>query len=252
VRAVDGAHRVIAQRADAEVVVAKGRFDLVTGTDLASQEAIRAILEREWPQHAFVAEENGRDQIPASGSYWLVDPICGTRNFASGLPLYAVNVALVEDGNVVLGVVGDAARGDIYVAQRGRGAFRLSGPGGGLVPIRSSDQSATITLDPGRPGGPTAGLAARVIAKAVQLGRWEVRILGTTLDLVLLASGALAAVWHFSQIPPLHFAPGVLISSEAGAYVSDNGGAPWELGSEGLVAAASPSLHRDLLSLSAV
>lgn len=247
IRAVRAALQVVAERIDSERIIAKGRLDIATGTDIRSQDVIREVLQREHPEHHFVGEESGLDIPPAEGSYWLIDPICGTRNFASRLPLYAVNVALVEARRVVVAAVGDGANGQVFVAERGRGAWLDAGDG--LVRISASESSATVVLDPGAPGGPEATRAATVVAGAIRSGRWELRMLGTTLDLAYLAAGRLAAVWHFSRIPPLHFAAGALLAAEAGALVTDEDGAPWDLESQGLVAAATPAVHRALVAL---
>lgn len=247
VRSVRSALKVIADRMEAEVVSEKAPFDLTTGTDTRTQTVIRSILEQACPEHGFVGEEGRPHADAGTATYWLVDPICGTRNFASKLPLYCVNVALVDGVDVVLGVVGDGARGEVWVAERGRGAW--SEDDGVLRSISASAASRTVGLDPGRPGGPAAANAAKVIAAAITQGRWELRTLGTTVDLAYLASGRLAALWHFSRIPPLHFAAGALLASEAGAIVTDERGSAWRLSSEGIVAAAAVDLHTSLLAL---
>lgn len=247
IHAVRVALQVIAARTDGDRTITKGRLDIATGTDLKSQAVIREVLERAQPEHLFVGEESGCDRAPAVGSYWLVDPICGTRNYASGLPLYCVNVALVEHGRVVVAAVGDGPSGQVWVAEQGRGAW--VDEGGNLVRISASEKSATVLLDPGRPGGPTAMRAATVIAAAIRDGRWELRTLGTSLDLAYLAAGRVAGVWHFSRIPPLHFAAGTLLAAEAGALVTDEQGRPWTLDSTSLVAAATTTLHDELLAL---
>src|SRR5574341_1758924 len=75
----------------AEQITSKGGRDLVTATDTAVEDEIRRIVEDATP-HPVVGEERGGD-APADGApYWLLDPICGTRNFASGIPLYCVNL----------------------------------------------------------------------------------------------------------------------------------------------------------------
>lgn len=146
IHAVRVALQVIAARTDGDRTITKGRLDIATGTDLKSQALIREVLERAQPEHLFVGEESGCDRAPAVGSYWLVDPICGTRNYASGLPLYCVNVALVEHGRVVVAAVGDGPSGQVWVAEQGRGAW--VDEGGNLVRISASEKSATVLLDP--------------------------------------------------------------------------------------------------------
>jgi myo-inositol-1(or 4)-monophosphatase len=88
-----------------------------------------------------------------------------------------------------------------------------------------------------------------VIAAAIRGGRWELRIFGTSLDLAYLAAGRVAGVWHFSRIPPLHFAAGTLLAAEAGAVVTDDRGEAWTPDSTSMVAAATPALHEALLAL---
>src|SRR5262245_30963573 len=97
----------------AAAVTAKGERDLVTDTDLAVEDAVRRIV-GEGSGLAVIGEERGGEASADGAPYWLVDPLCGTRNFASGVPLYCVNVALVEDGEISLAVVGDPSTG--YVA----------------------------------------------------------------------------------------------------------------------------------------
>jgi myo-inositol-1(or 4)-monophosphatase len=249
-RAVRAAVASTVERIDVGTMIDKGKLDITTGTDLKSQAIIQGILELAHPGIAFVGEEAGKDGLPDRRSYWLVDPICGTRNFASRLPLYCVNVALVEDGSVVLAAVGDAALGDVWVAQQGRGAW--SEEAGLLSRVVASTASQTVVLDPGRPGGGATEKAAVVTAALIRAGKHELRTFGTSLDLAYLAAGRVAAVWHFSRIAPLHFAAGTLLAQEAGAVVTDDRGAGWTIRSDSLVAAADPALHHELLQLQMV
>jgi len=247
VAAIRDALAVIAERRDAETIIEKGAFDLATGTDIASQRAIHDVLTRTHPEHGFLGEESGHDAPQTERSYFMVDPICGTSNFARGFPMYAVNISLIEDGDIVASAVGDGALGDIWVAERGRGAFALDGEA--LRPIRVDPKGIAISLDPGRPDRPARMSAATMLAAAVRQGRWELRVIGSSLDLAYVATGRLAGVWHFSKIPPLHFAAGVLLIREAGGTVTDNDGASWTLDSTGLLATATPVLNADLRAL---
>ena len=108
----------------AAVTSAKGGRHLVTATDVAVEDAVRGIVS-DAVGSLVVGEERG-GEAPADGStYWLLDPICGTRNFASGMPLYCVNLALVEGDQLTVAVVGDPSTDEIHVAERGRGAWAL-------------------------------------------------------------------------------------------------------------------------------
>lgn len=97
IRAAGIAQRIADSREGADRVTSKGGIDLVTATDLACEDAIRAELTRAFPAYPVIGEERGGSP-PAGTPYWLVDPICGTRAFASNVSLYCANIALVENG----------------------------------------------------------------------------------------------------------------------------------------------------------
>src|SRR5262245_38580910 len=121
VEAVERALELARRGVGASAIAIKGGRDLVTATDVAVGDTIRDILSGT-ASALVVGEERGGAAPAERASYWLVDPICGTRNFASGMPLYCVNVALVEDGQVTVAVVGDPSTDEVHVAERGGGA----------------------------------------------------------------------------------------------------------------------------------
>src|SRR5262245_14464665 len=110
IRAIDITRQIVDGRAGAEQIISKGGIDLVTGADIACEDAIRAELLRAFPEYPVIGEEHGG--LPREGCpYWLVDPICGTRTFASNIPLYCTNIALVENGEPTVAVVGVGGTG---------------------------------------------------------------------------------------------------------------------------------------------
>jgi fructose-1,6-bisphosphatase/inositol monophosphatase family enzyme len=145
--------------------------DVVTDTDVAVEDHLRRSLTSAfgWP---VIGEERG-GTVPVDTPYWLVDPICGTRNFASAIPLYAVNAAMVENGRVTIAVVGDGSSGDVLVAEAGNGAWRLGQRG----PVGLSTTPASLIIDFGAnpKAGPDRDRAARVVAEAIRRDRWDVR-----------------------------------------------------------------------------
>jgi myo-inositol-1(or 4)-monophosphatase len=248
IEAVRAALAVILAREGAEDVRQKGPGDLVTGTDLAAQAAIQRVLHERAPSIAFVGEE-GDGRIPEVGPYWLVDPLCGTGNYAVGLPFYAVNVALVEDGRVTVGVVGDGVTGEVYAAQHGSGAWLLGGSE--ATPVRVDPAADVVSLDPILPGPSLLeqfGVEFSIRALAEQ--RWSVRMLSTTLALVYLARGSLGGAVYVCQGLPVHFAAGLLLAEEAGALVTDEQGQPWTVFGP-IYVAATRELHEDLRALAA-
>ena len=102
-------------------VVEKGPGDWVSEVDLASEEAIRSVLEEEAPGVAFFGEEGGGERADLG---WVVDPLDGTANFLHGFAVVGVSVALVEGGRPVAGAVHAPLLGETYTAARGQGAHR--------------------------------------------------------------------------------------------------------------------------------
>ena len=229
----------------AEEITSKGGRDLVTTIDVAVEDEIRRIVEGAAP-HPVVGEERG-GEAPADGSaYWLLDPICGTRNFASGIPLYCVNLALVEGDRISLAVVGDASIDEIQFAEHGRGSWASSHKG--RRRLATSGQNQTIVVESGRAAGSRLEHAARFAHDAIRADCWDIRNLSSTLSLSYLSAGRVAAYALFSA-SALHTAAGTLLVGEAGGSISHIDGAPWTLQSDSLLASANPTLHRELLDM---
>src|SRR3979411_3229128 len=100
----------------------KGDFDLVTEADRSSERLVVERLRQHFPSHSIVAEEGGGHQ-GSSGSRWYVDPLDGTTNFAHGYPIFNVTMGLEQDGEMLVGVVFDPTRQEMFSAERGAGAY---------------------------------------------------------------------------------------------------------------------------------
>jgi myo-inositol-1(or 4)-monophosphatase len=248
--AIDAATQALAitrSGVGSDEITAKGPLDLVTSSDVAVEDVIRASLD-EALGVPVIGEERG-GQAPADGSaYWLVDPICGTRNFASGIPLYCVNLALVEDGQITVAVVGDPSTAEIDAAERGQGAWALKA--GSRRRLATSGESRTVVIEDGRASAGRREHAARFTAGAIRADRWDLRALSTTLSLPYVATGRVAAYVLF-WASAVHVGAGSLLAAEAGATVTDIDGQPWTIRSDSIVASAGPDLHRELLGLAA-
>ena len=111
------------ERSGARRIAFKGSpTNLVTEMDARSEAIIVDRLTAEFPDDAILAEERGA-RAGRSGRRWIIDPLDGTTNYAHGLPIYGVSIALEAAGRVVLGVVFDPSQRELFVAERGRGAF---------------------------------------------------------------------------------------------------------------------------------
>ena len=225
---------------------AKQGRDVVTDSDLAVEDMIREALSSRFG-YPVIGEERG-GHIPVDEPYWLVDPICGTRNYASGIPLYCINVALVEHGEVSVAVIGDGSAGTIAAAERDQGAWKVRPDEYALV---SSVASATIDLEAWPSAPSTRLLAVRRASALIEANRWDMRALSTTLALAYVAAGQLAGCVMFRTPGLVHTAAGALLVTEAGGTVTDLDGRTWSLKSSSLLCAATPKLHQEILEVMA-
>lgn len=248
IRAVSIAQAIADSRAGADRVTSKGGIDLVTDTDLACEDAVRSELGRAASAYPVVGEERAGTPRPGE-PYWLVDPICGTRLFASNIPLYCTNIALVENGEVTLAAIGIGKSGEIVYAERGRGArLRTANRD---EPIAVSEAGNAIWVD-----GSTEQ-SAEALRNFVLLNRWFVWRYSSSVAYAHMAMGRVAAVvqFHHPKMAPapygsVHAAAGLLVAHEAGAIVTDlDNGEPWKLTTRSFVMAASRKLHDELMGI---
>jgi myo-inositol-1(or 4)-monophosphatase len=227
----------------------KGPHDVVTEFDHASEALIMGILGSAFPADRRLGEETGLT-VPrrASTRTWIVDPLDGTVNFASGLPFWCVSIALAIDQRVVLGVIRDPLRDETIVATAGGGARRLpTGEGLELRRLRRA-ADAVVVGDPGSADDPEAQLRIARLRPQVR----AVRALGSiAFSLTSLATGRLDGVLQVRGLQAVDVAAAGLIACEAGARVTDAEGGPWLVVAEPArgtgIAAARPGLHRRLV-----
>ena len=123
---------------------AKQGTDFATSADLASEAAIRAIVTAHRPDDAMIGEEDGRSGPDDAAREWLVDPLCGTRNFAATTPLVAVNVALLDDSGDVAAASADPISGEVFWTDGSSAWVRRDGSDTPLIP---SARSLLVDLD---------------------------------------------------------------------------------------------------------
>ena len=219
----------------------KGKFDLVTEFDLASERLIRDRIGAAFPDHKIVGEEG---EATGDGDLvWYVDPIDGTVNFAHGHPYFAVSIGLYEAGEGVVGVVHAPRLGLTWTAIRGRGAFCNGAPCG--VSERASLEEALCTT--GFPGN-LASLEdtnERELASFLRLARGVRRCGSAALDLAFVADGTYDLYWE-RGLSPWDIGGGCVLVSEAGGRVTDYAGASMDI-TVGEVVATNPLLHGEAL-----
>ena len=118
-----GQGEILVQRFRTSINVSyKGRGNIVTDVDTEVEEEVLGILRREYPAMGLLGEESSGVHA-GTGYVWIVDPLDGTRNYASGIPFFSTVVGMALDGEVLVGVNYDPVRGDLFEAERGGGAF---------------------------------------------------------------------------------------------------------------------------------
>jgi myo-inositol-1(or 4)-monophosphatase len=209
-------------------IMNKGDIDLVTEADIAAERLIIERIRSYHPRHAILTEETG-DVAEAGGAdaeyKWIIDPLDGTTNYAHGYPVFCVSVALEHKGRVVVGVVYDPLRDELFAAQRGEGAT-LNGR-----PVRVSDnvELGRALICTGFPydvreRGDFARHFRNFIMKAQSVRRDG----AAALDLAYVACGRFDAFYE-EGLRPWDVAAGVLLVEEAGGRVTHFDGSPFHI-----------------------
>jgi myo-inositol-1(or 4)-monophosphatase len=154
---------------------------------------------------------------------------------------------MVEDGRVVVSVVGNGSTGDVLVAEAGNGAWRLREEGSN--PLSTSASSLIVDFGAWPTAGPEREKVATDVAEAISSDRWDVRCFSTTLSLAYVATGQVASCVLFAAPDLVHIAAGSLLVAEAGGEVTDIAGEPWTLGARSLVCSANEGFHAEIVHL---
>lgn len=196
--------------------------NLVTEIDKNSEEIIISMIRKHFPHHDFLAEESGSHNRE-SEYRWIIDPLDGTLNFTHGVPLYSVSIAVEERGTVVAGVVYEPNLGELFTAEKGKGA-RLNGKPIHVSKVSSLIESMVVTGFPYTiQQNPDHAIEHFV---NILMHAQGVRRLGSAaVDLCYVACGRFEAFWEVT-LSPWDMAAGVLIVEEAGGRFSDFTGAP--------------------------
>jgi myo-inositol-1(or 4)-monophosphatase len=221
----------------------KGEVDLVTEVDAEAERLIREELLGTFPTYGMLAEERGK-LAGEEDARWIVDPLDGTTNYAHGLPIFCVSIALERSGEVVLGVVHDPMGEETFVAQRGRGAT-LNGD-----PIRVSDTDELIRalIATGFPyDRAEMPEALELFGRFAAATRGMRRLGSTALDLCYLAAGRLDGYYE-RGIWPWDLAAGSVILEEAGGKLTNYRGDVLDLDGREIVA-SNGRLHAAITRL---
>jgi len=219
-------------------------------------QTIKDIVLEQFPDHDFLGEEDvppGKEasaaalkaKLESSSDYlWIVDPIDGTSNFVHGMPLCMPSIAVAYKGNVVVGVIFDPHRDEVFAAQKGQGA-RLNGQ-----PIQVSGEEESKLGDAiVAMGSPPAEESMEMSLRAIQLLMPRVRtirMLGSAaLMFAWVACGRLTCYWEY-DLSSWDVSAGYLLVMEAGGSFTNIKGEPWDL-TERKIVASNGLIHDEML-----
>jgi myo-inositol-1(or 4)-monophosphatase len=223
----------------------KSPADLVTEADFAAQEAIYRRIRDRYPEHHFLGEEGLSETDGDSPYRWVIDPLDGTSNYVHHFPYYAVSIGLEKAGELVLGVIYDPNREEMFAAFKGRGATLNGKPIGPSTVGRLSEAMVVASLPVA--GGRSNPAIARFLdvlphAQTVQ------RTGSAALNLAYVAAGRMEAFWS-SNLKPWDMAAGALIVEESGGRVTRMDGGPFRIEVPNLLSSNGSPIHDQLQTL---
>ena len=215
--------------------------ELVSNVDVESDKRIAQIIKKNFPQHMLISEELGRER-GREDYVWIIDPLDGTHNYIYGQPAFGLSIALAHQDEVLLGVINLPFYGELYYAEKGKGAY-LNGK-----PIHPSDvdklSKAYIFYDP------QLHKRKDMFENLMKLYSkcFTLRIIGCAVhDACSVASGrAEARIWHKTKT--VDVAAGTLIVREAGGKATDFNGNPYTLGSTEVIV-SNGKIHDELVDI---
>ncbi|MBD2848352.1 inositol monophosphatase [Paenibacillus sp. IB182496] len=240
--------------AHASLSLKSSPHDLVTEVDKGSEKMIRSLILTHFPHHSFLGEEGAgagpeasrqalEAALQAEDYLWIVDPIDGTTNFVHGFPGYVVSIALAYRGEVIVGVIYDPSRDEMFVAEKGKGAYVH----GKRMQVDEADKLGASLIATGFPADHLGSLPVNLRGiQAVAPRVRNVRVAGSAaLHLAYVAAGRLSGFWEIG-LSSWDVAAGVLMVQESGGRVSDTSGAAYDLRVRN-IAATNGAVHEELL-----
>ena len=196
----------------------KGPANFVSAADKRAEEMLYSDLAKARPGYGFIGEESGTREGSDKTHTWIVDPLDGTTNFLHGIPQFAISIGLQREDTIIAGVIYNPATDDLFIAERGKGAFlndqRLR------VAARKQLQDCVIAC-----GLPHMGRGDLPLSRE-EMTALQPRVAGlrrfgaAALDLAYVAAGRLDGYWE-RNLKPWDMAAGIIMIREAGGVVSD-------------------------------
>ena len=192
---------------DIQIETKSSSFDLLTIADIESEKVIISAIKNHFPEHNFLAEENKYEKTNSEFT-WVIDPLDGTNNFVSRMPIFCSSIALACNNKIILGVVYDVMRDELFTAEKSKGAF-LNGKPIRVSSMENLEKSLLITgfyYDRGDEMLKTLDNIRKFFLKPIMGFR---RLGAAALDLCYIACGRASGFWEF-ELSPWDFAAGKL------------------------------------------
>jgi len=215
----------------------EGWNNLVTDADRAAEDALLAVITGAFSTDAIMAEESGSRE-GTSGYSWIIDPLDGTRNFASAVPHVCVNLALTHNDRPVLGLTYDPIRRELFHAIEGGGAF-LNGE---RIAVSEQDDLRECVLGTDMGYLDAEGKLLLEMLRDLWPGVQSVRMMGSAALGVAYAAAGRFELYVHHYVQPWDIAPGLLLIREAGGVATDLRGA-YAMPASGCIVAAAPGVH---------
>jgi myo-inositol-1(or 4)-monophosphatase len=221
----------------------KGPANFVSAADRRAEETLHAELAKARPGYGFLGEEGGKREGADKTHSWIVDPLDGTTNFLHGIPQFAIAIALAREGVVVAGLVYNPVTDEMFIAERGKGAFLNEH----RIRVAARKRLADSVVACGLPHIGRGDL--KLGAKETSLMQAQVaglrRFGAAALDLAWVAAGRLDGYWE-RNLKPWDMAAGMILVREAGGFVSDCDGGD-EMLAKGDIVAGNEAIQKDIL-----
>lgn len=195
----------------------KGPANFVSNADRRAEQMLYEDLTKARPGYGFLGEEGGTREGTDKANTWIVDPLDGTTNFLHGIPQFAISIGLQREGVIIAGVIYNPANDELYIAERGKGAFlndtRLRVAG------RRKLNECVIACGLPHIGRGDHELSRREMTEMQQRVAGLRRFGAASLDLAFVAAGRLDGYWE-RNLQPWDIAAGLIMVREAGGVVS--------------------------------
>lgn len=230
-------------RTNFEVQTKGASWNMVTEYDFRSDKFIIDAIKKKYPKHSVLTEESGN--IGTSKNVWVIDPLDGTHAFVRGIPQFTISIAYVEKGVVKLGVVYDVAADELFIAEKGKGAYL----NGNKIKVSDTDKIEQRTLACLMLGtkGTSVEEKAKIYNVTIKNKMWMPKVESMALCLAYVACGRYDFIVT-KHLWPWDYTAGALLMQEAGAKVTQITGKPYTWKSD-TVLAGNKKLYPKILEL---